>query len=125
MGVLRIVPNLFDKEPGSTRGFYEDVFDLDLVMDLGWIATLASAESPASQLSVFENDAEEGRDPYISVEVDDVDGVHRKAVELGYEVVYSLRNEEWGVRRFMLKDPVGRVVNVLAHAPGPDASSHD
>jgi predicted enzyme related to lactoylglutathione lyase len=115
MAVRRIVPNVFDADPGSTRDFYEGVFDLDVVMDLGWIATLASAGSPASQLGVFRTDGEEGRDPFISIEVDDVDAVHDRAVEPGCDIVYSLRDEKWGVRRFMLRDPSGRVVNVLSH----------
>ena len=36
------------------------------------------------------------------------------------EVVYTLRDEEWGVRRFMVRDPAGRVVNVLSHIPRRD-----
>lgn len=115
MAVRRIVPNVFDSDPDATREFYAGVFDLDVAMDLGWIATLASAESPSAQLSVFGTDGEEGRDPFVSIEVDDVDQVHDAAVAAGHEIVYSLRDEEWGVRRFMLRDPAGRVVNVLSH----------
>ena len=59
---------------------------------------------------------EDDRDPFLSIEVDDVDSVHARVRELGYEVVYELRDEDWGVRRFMLRDPAGRVVNVLSHA---------
>jgi len=51
----------------------------------------------------------------ISVEVADVDAVHARAVEQGFEIAYSLRDEEWGVRRFMLREPSGTVVNVLSH----------
>ena len=51
----------------------------------------------------------------MSIEVDDVDAVHALAASLGHEIVYDLRDEEWGVRRFMLRDPSGRVVNVLEH----------
>ncbi len=53
--------------------------------------------------------------PGISVEVDDVDAVHAKAVEDGFEIVYPIRDEAWGVRRFMLREPSGTVVNVLSH----------
>lgn len=56
--------------------------------------------------------------PGITVEVADVDAVHAKAVERGFEIAYPLRDEEWGVRRFMLRDPSGTVVNVLSHLPG-------
>jgi uncharacterized glyoxalase superfamily protein PhnB len=62
--------------------------------------------------------------PGISVEVADVDAVHAKAVERGFEIAYGLRDEEWGVRRFMLRDPSGTVVNVLSHIrqEGPDSA---
>ena len=115
MAVRRTVPNVFDADPASTRAFYEEVFELDVAMDLGWITTLSAPTSPSQQMSVFGTDGEEGRDPFISIEVDDVDQVHGAAVAAGHEIVYTLRNEEWGVRRFMLRDPAGRVVNVLSH----------
>lgn len=110
-----MVPNLFDADPGSTREFYVSVFEFDIAMDMGWIVTLASPESRAAQISVFDPDSEKGRDPFVSIEVDDVDAVHARVLELGHEVVYPLRDEDWGVRRFMLRDPAGRVVNVLSH----------
>jgi uncharacterized glyoxalase superfamily protein PhnB len=53
--------------------------------------------------------------PGISVGVADVDAVHAKAVDQGLEIVYSLRDEDWGVRRFMLREPSGTVVNVVSH----------
>ena len=104
MSVKRIVPNLFDDDPRATRDFYADVFELDTAMDMGWIATLAAPENRSAQVSIFQPGAEEDRDPFVSIEVDDVDAVHTRARELGYEVVYKLR------------DPGGRVVNVLSHA---------
>jgi uncharacterized glyoxalase superfamily protein PhnB len=53
----------------------------------------------------------------ISVEVGDVDAVHARAVERRSEIAYPLRDEDWGVRRFMLGEPSGTVVNVLSHIP--------
>jgi hypothetical protein len=52
--------------------------------------------------------------PGMSVEVDDVDAIAR-AIELGLKIAYPLRDEEWGVRRFMLCEPSGTIVNVLSH----------
>jgi catechol 2,3-dioxygenase-like lactoylglutathione lyase family enzyme len=115
MEVRRIVPNVFDADPATTRDFYTGLFDLDVAMDMGWIATLVSPESPRAQMSVFEVDGEDGRDPFISIEVDDVEAAHARAVELGRPIEYALRDEPWGVRRFMLRDPAGRLVNVLSH----------
>jgi len=116
MTVRRVVPNLFETDPAATKHFYGRLFELDVVMDLGWIATLAAPGAPTAQISVLSRDAEAGRDPFVSIEVDDVDAVHERAAASGHEIVYAIRDEPWGVRRFMVRDPAGRTVNVLSHA---------
>ena len=42
----------------------------------------------------------------------DVDGVHERAVELGYEVSMPPRDEPWGVREFHLRHPDGHTFRV-------------
>ena len=85
-------------------------------MDMGWITTVASPTNPAVQGSIVGND--DMAAPGISVGVADVDAVHAKAVEQGFEIAYPLRDEEWGVRRFMLREPSGTLVNVVSHRAG-------
>jgi hypothetical protein len=87
-----VVPNVFDGDPVRTRRFYTDLFDFEVAMDMGWIATLVSPGGQAAQISVFEPDGEEGRDPFISIEVADADAVHARAAELDYDVAYPLRD---------------------------------
>jgi uncharacterized glyoxalase superfamily protein PhnB len=82
-------------------------------MDLGWVMTVASPNNPAAQITIISND--DPAAPGISVGVDDVDAVHARAIELGYEIAYPLRDEDWGVRRFMLREPGGTMVNVVSH----------
>ncbi|TIL23821.1 MAG: glyoxalase, partial [Mesorhizobium sp.] len=53
--------------------------------------------------------------PDLSIEVDNVDAVYRRANEIGCRVVYDLTDEPWGARRFFIADPTGKVVNVLSH----------
>jgi uncharacterized glyoxalase superfamily protein PhnB len=78
--------------------------------------TLASPDDPAVQLTIISND--DMAAPGISIGVPDVDAVHAKAVERGLEIAYPLRDETWGVRRFMLREPNGTVFNVVSHRPG-------
>ena len=47
----------------------------------------------------------------MSVEVEDVDAVYAAVCESGADIVRALQDEEWGVRRFFVRDPNGRVVN--------------
>jgi len=109
----RAVPNIKAERPAETRDFFVDLLGFEVAMDLGWIVTVASPTDPSVQISIIGND--DPAAPGISVGVADVDAVHARAVEQGLEIVYPLRDEEWGVRRFMLREPSGTVVNVVSH----------
>ena len=54
----------------------------------------------------------------VSIEVDDVDEVHDRALTAGADIVYPLTDEEWGLRRFFVRDPNGTVINVTQHRDG-------
>ena len=53
--------------------------------------------------------------PDLSIEVDDLDEVHRKLVQAGMAIEYGPVSEPWGVRRFYVRDPFGRLLNILSH----------
>ncbi|MFD0021563.1 VOC family protein [Streptomyces sp. NPDC058382] len=124
MSVRRIVPNIAvgagkdpEAEAGALRAnaaFYQ-LLGFEEVMNLGWITTLASPSEPTAQVSIMTADRTGPVTPDMSVEVTDVDAVHAALVREGAEIVYGPRDEEWGVRRFFVRDPNGRVVNVLSH----------
>jgi catechol 2,3-dioxygenase-like lactoylglutathione lyase family enzyme len=113
MTIDRAVPNIRSERAAETRDFFVDLLGFEVAMDMGWVVTVASPTNPAAQVTIVSND--DPAAPGISVEVDDVDAVHAKAVEQGLEITYALRDEEWGVRRFMLREPSGTVINVLSH----------
>ena len=111
--VSRAVPNIRSDRPTETREFFVDLLGFEVAMDLGWVVTVASPTNRSAQVTIISSD--DPAAPGISVEVADVDAVHARAVELGFEIAYSLRDEEWGVRRFMLREPSGTLVNVVSH----------
>ena len=113
MTISRAVPNIKAERPAETRDFFVDLLGFETVMDLEWVATVASPTSPSVQVTIIGND--DPAAPGISVEVDVVVAVHTWAIERGLEIIYPLRDEEWGVRRFMLREPSGTVVNVVSH----------
>ncbi|KEG38348.1 VOC family protein [Streptomyces griseorubens] len=114
MPVRRVVPNLHSEHPARNGEFY-GLLGFEEVMNHGWIMTLASPSNPTAQVSVMTEDATAPVHPDLSVEVDDVDAVYEAVRKNGAEIVHPLRDEEWGVRRFFVRDPDGRVVNVLSH----------
>jgi uncharacterized glyoxalase superfamily protein PhnB len=122
MTVGRIVPVLTVADLPTAIGHYGAVLGLDVVMNHGWIATLADP-GRRHQLSLMTRDETAGVNPAVSIEVDDVDAAHRNALAAGLEVVHPLTDEPWGVRRFFFTDAAGNVVNVLSHRPGIAAES--
>lgn len=115
MAVRRAVPVFQADEPAAGGEFYAQVLGLELVMDLGWVATFADPENPAAQINVMRQDASAPVRPDASIEVDDVDAAHVAAQRLGCEILHPLTDEPWGVRRFFVRDPSGSVLNVLSH----------
>ena len=115
MTVRRVVPDLHGERPVESRAFYEGVIGLELRMDLGWITTYVSPANETAQVTVMSADASAPVIPNVSIEVDDVDSVHRRAAAAGCEILYGLADEQWGVRRFFVRDPNGAVINVMQH----------
>ncbi|MGO4559732.1 VOC family protein [Rhizobiales bacterium 3FA27D7] len=115
MTVKRIVANIATADTATARRFYGDVLGLDLVMDHGWIATYGSNERMTVQISFAEQGGAGTPVPDLSIEVDDVDTVLAGMKQAGFAVEYGPTDEPWGVRRFFVRDPFGRLVNILEH----------
>ncbi len=114
MAVRRIVANVAG-DPRKAAAFYRDVLGLAVVMDLGWIVTFAAETSGAPQLSVLSEGGSGTEVPYISVEVDDLEDVFARVNAAAIPIVHGPTTEPWGVRRFYVRDPFGRLVNILTH----------
>jgi predicted enzyme related to lactoylglutathione lyase len=116
VSVQRIIPNLTTTNMDATKDFYTRMVGLQVVMDLGWIVTLADPASPDRQISLLTHDATAPVVPSVSIEVTDVRDAYRRAQETAADIVHPLTDEPWGVRRFFVRDPSGHVINILSHA---------
>lgn len=119
MAVLRIVANIAAPDVGAAAAFYADVLGLHVVMDHGWIVTFGSEERTSPQVSIATQGGGGTPVPDLSIEVDDLDAVYQRVLAGGFPVEHGPATEAWGVRRFFVRDPFGRLVNILAHSsPG-------
>jgi catechol 2,3-dioxygenase-like lactoylglutathione lyase family enzyme len=116
MTVRRIVANIATRDLAAARRFYGDVLGLDVLMDHGWIVTYGSQEKMTVQVSVMAEGGSGTPVPDLSIEVDDVDAALAGIKEAGFAIEYGPADEPWGVRRFYVRDPFGRLVNILRHA---------
>ena len=84
----RIVPNIYSNDLEKSKDFYIDFLDMELAMDMGWVLT---------------------------IEVSHIEAYYKKAMQQKIAIEYPITNEDWGVRRFFIKDPNGVTINLLSH----------
>ena len=115
MKVKRIVANIGTSDPKAAGSFYQDLLGLELLMDLGWIATYGSQDMMSIQASFMAEGGSGAPVPDLSIEVDDLDAALRRMQMANIRIEYGPAEEPWGVRRFFVRDPFGRLVNILTH----------
>lgn len=116
VSVTRIVAYADGTDLPASRQFYTDVLGMEVAM---WdpVLGLTSPANPSAQILIPPAGMTDPV-PSFGVDVGDpaaVDTAHAAALERGLRVVYPIRDEPWGVRRFFVEDPGGTIVNVLAH----------
>lgn len=115
MKVTRIVANIATPDLSLARRFYQEALGLDLLMDHGWIATYGSSGEMSVQISFASEGGSGTAVPDLSIEVDDLDAALDRLKSAGFPIEYGPAEEPWGVRRFFVRDPFGKLVNILTH----------
>ena len=115
MQVKRIVANIAAEDIAAARRFYQDILGLDVLMDHGWIATYGSSQKMSVQVSIASEGGSGTPVPDLSIEVDDLDTALQRMKKAKVAIEYGPADEPWGVRRFFVRDPFGRLVNILMH----------
>lgn len=115
MAVKRIPTNILAPHPKALSALYTFVFDLDAVMDQGWIVTLAHPDTAPLQLNIASSGGSGAPVPAISIEVTDLDSVYARCTSGSHPIDYPLTTELWGVKRFCVRDPAGTLINVVMH----------
>ena len=113
------MPVVVTDDPADARRFYEDFLGFRLAMDEDGLMMFTSPSVPTTQVIVA-YPSPTAMDPHVrevamSVEVEDVNVAYADARARGLEIVYPLSDEPWGIRRFFVRDPSGRTINVSSH----------
>jgi hypothetical protein len=84
-------------------------------MDYGWIRTYGSNSKMAVQISVASEGGSGTPVPDLSIEVNKIETVLTRVKKAGIPIEYGPKSEPWGVRRFFVRDPFGKLINILPH----------
>ena len=115
MAVKRIVANVAAKDIEKASKFYSDILGLTLVMDLGWIQTYSANVEASPQISIATEGGSGTAVPDLSIEIDNFDEVLQLVTDSEFPIEYGPVAEPWGVRRFYVRDPFNRLINILEH----------
>jgi catechol 2,3-dioxygenase-like lactoylglutathione lyase family enzyme len=123
MTVTRLLLSICSDRMAETRDFYVGLLGFVVGNEHpGWYIQVASPIDPRLQFGIVRRDAKftpkafqrPAQGVIISAQVDDVDAVHAAVVKRGHQIAQRLRDEGFGMRHFMLVDPNGLIVNIMA-----------
>lgn len=115
MKVKRIMANTATRDLDKAAAFYGDILGLELLMDHGWFRTYGRDEKMTVQVSFGSEGGSGTPVPDLSIEVDDVEAALVRFKAANVPIEYGPASEPWGVRRFYVRDPFGKLVNILQH----------
>ena len=119
--IRSVFPVLSVEDIDTCRDFYRDVLEMELTFECGWYTSLAVPGDVTNQVAFVLAGHPSVPDGYglpaagclVTVDVDDVDEVHRRTLELGHTPVLDICDEDFGQRHFMLQDPAGVILDVI------------
>lgn len=122
-------PVLMTGDVAGTTAFYVEHFRFQPLFESDWYVHLQSVEDRRVNLGIVQGDhetiPEEGRGRasglLINFEVRDPDAVYERAVAAGLPILRSLRDEPFGQRHLVTRDPNGVLIDVIKPIPPSEA----
>ncbi len=118
-------PVIMTDDVAATADFYRAHFRFRAAFESDWYIHLQSTEDPSVNIAVLDGRHEtipaEGRGRVagllINFEVDDVDAEYARAEAAGLPVLLALRDEPFGQRHFITRDPAGTLIDIIKPIP--------
>jgi len=126
MKCTQYYPVLMTTDVAATARFYQENFRFKVLFDADWYVHLQSEEDEKVNLAVLDQSHEtipeagrgKGADGLLlNFEVEDVDAVYEDAKANGLPILQELRDEAFGQRHFITRDPNGVLIDVIKPIP--------
>lgn len=125
MKCTQYYPVILTGDVAGTSQFYCDHFGFKPLFDSDWYVHLQSAEDKNINLAIVQGDhptvPEAGRGQVsgliLNFEVEDVDSEFERAKANDLPILLSLRDEDFGQRHFITRDPNGVMIDIIKPIP--------
>lgn len=121
MQATQYYPVIMTDDVAGTVAFYRRHFRFSPAFESDWYAHLQSTEEPTVALAILDGSHETIPDGFrgkasgvlINFEVDDVDAEYERAQAAGLPILLPLRDEAFGQRHFITRDPNGVLIDII------------
>jgi len=121
MNINSYYPVICVKNVQESADFYQKYFDFKLVFQNDWYIHLTKENQPEFNLAFVSRDhpsvpaimRKSAQGILLNFEYDNVDELYKRSKAEGHRILLDLRDEPWGQRHFILRDPAGVMVDVI------------
>ncbi|WP_370676908.1 VOC family protein [Pleomorphomonas sp. PLEO] len=126
MKITSFYPVIMTSDVSGTADFYIRHFQFEPLFTTDWYVHLRSISDPNVNLAVLESshvtipECGRGRSAsglLLNFEVEEVDAAYESARDSGLPIELSLRDEDFGQRHFITRDPNGVLIDVVKPIP--------
>jgi len=119
---MKILTNICSDNLKESKNFYVELLDFEVKYDSDWYVQLCSPKGSEIEYGLIQRDHElvpsDYQFPptgmYVTFVVDDVDIIYSKALSMKLDILQAPRNEFYGQRRFLVKDPSGCLIDICS-----------
>lgn len=119
---MRILTNICSDDLQRSKKFYIDLLGFKVKYDSDWYVQLCSPDNSDIEYGIIKRDHElvpseyknKPNGMYVTFVVPDVDVTYKKALDMSAPIVQEPRNEFYGQRRFLTKDPNDCLVDICS-----------
>lgn len=119
---MRILTNICSDNLQKSKDFYVELLGFKVKYESDWYVQLCLPDNPEIEYGIIQRDHElvpkEYRNTptgmYVTFVVSDVNTTYKKAIEMGISIIQEPKNEFYGQRRFLAKDPNDCLIDICS-----------
>ena len=119
---MRILTNICSNDLPKSKDFYVKLLGFNVKYESDWYIQLCSPKDSEIEYGIMQRNHElvpeeyqnRPNGMYVTFVVEDVDVTYNKAIEMNVSIVQEPRNEFYGQRRFLVKDPNGCLIDICS-----------
>ncbi|WP_204378430.1 VOC family protein [Agaribacterium haliotis] len=119
---LKLLTNICSHNLQASKAFFSQLLGLETKYDSDWYVQFFSSADPELEFGIIQYDHElipenyrsSPSGMYMTFVVEDVDQSYKRALELGVDIIQEPRNEFYGQRRFLAREPSGCLIDICS-----------